>query len=234
MFPARIPIVSSPPSGLQNTYSLSFDGSDDYVNCGTGSELGLASTDMTLSAWAFKTGSSGGMDFASRDNSYYFAYDNTTGKLRSIWYGGGFQYGYSNEITIGDYEDGWHLFMWVHTDGTNDKFYIDGSSVGTDTNTNNLDGDGVEKFRIGDGNIDNFDGKLDEVAIWNTALSDGSISTIYNSGVPTDLLADSNAGSLQGWWRFEEGSGTSATDSSANSNTGTLTNGPAYSTDIPS
>src|SRR5262249_48643260 len=41
------------------------------------------------------------------------------------------------------------------------------------------------------------------------------------------------ADSLVGYWKFDEGSGTSATDSSGDGNTGTLTNGPTYSTDVP-
>lgn len=39
--------------------------------------------------------------------------------------------------------------------------------------------------------------------------------------------ADTRTG-LVGWWQFEEGSGTSAYDSSGNGNTGTLTNAPSW------
>ena len=35
---------------------------------------------------------------------------------------------------------------------------------------------------------------------------------------------------LVGWWKFDEGSGTAAGDSSGNNNTGTLTNGPTWTT----
>ena len=35
---------------------------------------------------------------------------------------------------------------------------------------------------------------------------------------------------LVGWWKFDEGSGTAAADSSGNNNTGTLTNGPTWTT----
>jgi hypothetical protein len=35
---------------------------------------------------------------------------------------------------------------------------------------------------------------------------------------------------LVGWWNFDEGSGTAAADSSGNGNTGTLTNGPVWTT----
>jgi hypothetical protein len=35
---------------------------------------------------------------------------------------------------------------------------------------------------------------------------------------------------LVGWWKFDDGSGTSAVDSSGNGNTGTLVNSPAWTT----
>ncbi|MEK7539120.1 MAG: LamG-like jellyroll fold domain-containing protein, partial [Patescibacteria group bacterium] len=43
------------------------------------------------------------------------------------------------------------------------------------------------------------------------------------------VYADTTTG-LVGWWKFDKGSGTSATDSSGSDNTGTLTNGPAWTT----
>ena len=64
-----------------------------------------------------------------------------------------------------------------------------------------------------------------------------AVTAIYNSGVPTDLTSDSgnydNSGDLIGYWRMEENTGTSIADSSTNSNTATLTNGPTFSTDTP-
>ncbi|MDA1169405.1 MAG: LamG domain-containing protein, partial [bacterium] len=41
------------------------------------------------------------------------------------------------------------------------------------------------------------------------------------------------ASSLVGYWKFDEGAGTSAADSSGNGNTGTLTNGPTWSATVP-
>ncbi len=37
---------------------------------------------------------------------------------------------------------------------------------------------------------------------------------------------------LSGWWKFDEGSGTNAADSSGNGNTGTLTNGPTWTNGV--
>ena len=72
---------------------------------------------------------------------------------------------------------------------------------------------------------------LDEVAVFDSVKN---ITTLYNSGTPTDLTA---VAGLIGYWRMEEGIGTTTTDSSINSNTGTLTTAniglPTWDTDVP-
>ena len=73
-----------------------------------------------------------------------------------------------------------------------------------------------------------YAGKQDEWAIFNTELSSGDALSIYNGGAPTDLTDLSPVA----WYRFEEGSGTTALDS-AGSNNGTIENGAIYSTDVP-
>jgi len=73
-----------------------------------------------------------------------------------------------------------------------------------------------------------IEGYLDEMSLFDSALSASQISDIYNSGVPADLSSLSPLG----WWRFEEGSGTTATDSGSGGNDGTLVNSPIYSTDV--
>ena len=75
-----------------------------------------------------------------------------------------------------------------------------------------------------------FTGLIDEVSIFNAALDGTAISAIWNNGTPTDLSEDGN---LVGYWRMEEGTGTTVADGSSNSNTGTLTNSPAWSSDTP-
>ena len=78
---------------------------------------------------------------------------------------------------------------------------------------------------------------IDDFALFNVALDADAVSAIYNSGVPTDLLSNSgnydNSGDLVAYYKLNEGSGTTATDATGGSD-GTLTNGAAYSTDIPS
>ena len=80
-----------------------------------------------------------------------------------------------------------------------------------------------------DGN-NRFNGQIDEVAVWNKALTNSEISALYNSGSGLDASSDSvnyaSSSSLQGYWNLNENSGVTATDLSGNNNHGTLTNGP--------
>jgi hypothetical protein len=57
---------------------------------------------------------------------------------------------------------------------------------------------------------------LDEVAIFDEVKD---VSTLYNSGTPSDLTSESG---LVGYWKFNEGSGTTVKDYSGNGNHGTF------------
>ena len=165
----------------------------------------------------------------------------------------------NNEFTVSastsPFADG--ASAWTHIVATLSKasatsgtmtVYKNASSIGTSSSPGsgwNLDNyANTYNAYIGASNITGtaslfLGGLIDEVSIFNTVLDSNDVTAIYNSGVPNDLTKATSyntdrTSNLQGWWRFEEGSGTSATDSSTNSNTGTLTNGPAYSTDVPS
>ena len=68
-------------------------------------------------------------------------------------------------------------------------------------------------------------GYMDELSFWDKALSGSEVTTIRNSGVPTDLSSEDN---LIGYWRNGDTVGTSVyptiEDYSSNSNDGTMTN----------
>ena len=75
-------------------------------------------------------------------------------------------------------------------------------------------------------------GKMDEIALFNSELSSSDVTSIYNSGGPDDLASLSPVG----WWRMGDnnsGSGTTITDQGSGGNDGTLNNGPTFSTDVP-
>lgn len=79
-------------------------------------------------------------------------------------------------------------------------------------------------------------GNMSHVGVWNEALTSSEVSAIYNSGNPLDLLTDSgnysSSSGLQGYWRLQEGSGTSTADATGNSDDATIS-GATWSTDVP-
>ena len=132
-------------------------------------------------------------------------------------------------------DDGeWHFYSIASLDGTsaNINFYQDGSLLTNQSSDGNYNYTSQNSkfyfgkpFILGDGNM--FNGSLDNIQIWNTALSSSEIQQ-YMSSPPTG-----NEAGLVGYWNFNEGSGSTVTDLSGNGNNGTI-NGASWSSDAPS
>ena len=82
---------------------------------------------------------------------------------------------------------------WEHIiltrSGSTLKFYIDGELVGTEINSNTLDFNSCPLYigaRVNTGCAsgfqDYFDGKIDEVKIYNYALTEEQVKNDYNGG----------------------------------------------------
>ena len=243
MFPSRR-ITLGGGDVFRDEYSLEFDNTNDYVNLGNVVNLG-STTDFTITCWAKSSDWTNEYIIAKWEDANNrwgmgtdafdrLAFNSMGSSSAGIEYTGG---------TLTSYENKWVHLTIVADRSTDTRGYINGVLDDTDTGTDpDLDLDNTGNLSIGfnDQGDRYFGGKISEVAIWNTALSAGSVSNIYNNGVPTDLLADSNSANLQGWWRMGDGtegaSGTTIYDMSANTNNGTMTNmdaGTDYVTDVP-
>jgi hypothetical protein len=81
-----------------------------------------------------------------------------------------------------------------------------------------------------------LNGNLDEVAIWDKALTAGEVSTLYGSGLVVDASTNSggytSSTNLKGYWKMNEGTGTTLSDATNNGNDGTII-GATWSTDSP-
>lgn len=73
-----------------------------------------------------------------------------------------------------------------------------------------------------------YSGRMDEFAIWTTALDADAVTALYNSGSSISLSEDSgnydNSSSLQHWYRFEN----DYTDETGNGTTGTAQGTPGF------
>ena len=187
-------------AGIANNYSMSFDGTNDYIDAGTGlgNSLGNSySGDLSISIW-FKATSIGTADGL-------FSINNGNGVFGPIQI-----YFYSNRLyfRVQPTQSGWNYISIPFTDTTswhhltvvyksgsqsNSKMYLDGADISTNSGGSfptTLDFDGI-KTLIGYYYSDSylFNGSIDEVAIWNTALTSTQVSEIYNA-TGTNLTKD--------------------------------------------
>ena len=88
---------------------------------------------------------------------------------------------------------------WYHVvltfDGTNLVLYVNGDEKDTNSNSNYSTVNQTGVFSIGrrhDTGSLYYNGKIDEVALWNTGLSANAVTALYNSG--SSLSASTNSG----------------------------------------
>ena len=170
--------------GFPNKYSFNFDGDGDYLDCGASNVL-VTGTNVTLSCWFKVDGTSRGyliqnqkgagstnltIQVNSNDSSETAGY---VGVI--IWSGAG-----HNFISVdGSVDDGaWH-HLALTTTSSAQVLYLDGASVATGSNTftNASSTDSTLVGNDGGSNYD-FDGLIDEVAVFNTALSADDIAKL--------------------------------------------------------
>ena len=206
-----------------NNFSLELDGVDDYVTFGsmTGSSLAITG-DISISMW-LKFSNSGGTRYAMSMGDQYGIYT-SGGTIRGFSRIGGT---FTALSSVGTFNDGqWHHVLYVKN-STNMYLYIDGSLNASNTSGGTTTISGLD-MRLGARytNLNWYEGQMDEVAIWNSDQS--SIASEIGSS-PVDLSTYLPLS----WWRFEEGSGTTAKDSGSGGNDGTLSTalGPLYDTD---
>ena len=211
--------------------ALEFDGVDDYVSISNSSSLdstGVSGDSYTVALWIKTTQ----QDFVGVLSKYEggggvaFPYavavndcvSNKTGFF--IYTGSGSTCDtdvYSN-TSVNDGE--WHYVVGVR-DGSNLHMYVDGVLENTgsisDSDYSNNSPITIGAYNSGDYY---FSGSIDDVRIYNRALTSTDIQALYNSGtVQRKTVSETN---LIGHWTFDDASGDTATDSSGNNNTGTL------------
>jgi hypothetical protein len=204
-----------------------FDGSDDYVEIADSAELRPGDNSWTVAVWAKPENASQNRPIvAKRQNAGTFDQFNlivcgnlqcgSSGRRLSVLYRGDNNYRYSlSDIDVAD--GNWHHFVMV-ADKSADivRLYMDGVELSITTSSsgpwpvlNNTDplqigGENGSKF---------FNGQIDETRIYNRALTPAEVQSLYK-WAPGPVAH----------WKFDEGTGTTARDSSGNENHGTIVN----------
>ncbi|TSC89923.1 MAG: thrombospondin N-terminal-like domain-containing protein [Parcubacteria group bacterium Gr01-1014_3] len=219
--------------------ALKFDGTNDHVNITAPTVLQSSST-FTVSLWAESPSyKANPMALAIRngtDPNQLFAlypYDTTNGNGARVFYSGASIINQNNGSIA---NTGWHHFLFVSRSSTDHELFVDGSSVGTSATSKTLPAT-LTNVTIGawEPNAQWYSGSIDEVRVYDRALSAAEVAALYKSGAP-DKRSEANVnqnkrfdGGLVGFWPFNgpDVSGTVATDRGSGGNNGTLTGGPS-------
>lgn len=194
----------APLAGESSNRALQLDGAGDYVNTGLDTEFTFPAA-STIIAWINLSAlpSTTGRIFTIVDkttfsNDYALQLEPTSNRLR-LYSDTGSASTYIP--TAGTLLDQWH-FVAATFDEVSDfrRIYWDGALVVNDvyTASHNTNTIGV---RIGEGvSFTNrfFQGRIDEVALYDRALSTSEISGIYASSVPEPMAAGTIALGLAG------------------------------------
>jgi hypothetical protein len=221
-------VVSAGGESFSNTKSLSFDGIDDYIILPT---ITLA-TDFSVSMWIKATTSGSVRDQVFGGASGFFllgtiVLNGGANANKMCYYNGSAYVALTPAIRDGK----WHNIVITYNSSTTNLIaYTDG--VETYNATYNAGTNNVID-RISEDTFANYwKGNLDELAVWDSELSSTDVAAIYNGGAPDDLNNSGLSRVPLSWWRLEEESGATATDSGTGGNDGT-NNGATRDTDIP-
>lgn len=230
------------PVSAANTHSIDLENSaseDQSLSITDGDQTGLdLSGDFTLEARVeFETITHPNTDnpvilgrWAVNQYAWYFQYTK--------------DYGSGNVLRLGISDDGvganteylekawspnndrwYHIAVTFDASASTAEFFIDTSSIGTDTGTitSIFDGSAVMYIGIYLGTGNGLDGKMDDIRVWSDIRTDQEIIDNYNC----QLAGDED--NLVAYWQLNNG----LLDETTNDNDLTNNNSALYSTDIP-
>ena len=151
-----------------------FNGSSSYIDTGISSLGANFSVSMWINEDALGSGGFfGNWNGTSNDDMFWLT--QSDGSLRINIDGTSNQYfGSAGDVTINT----WHHIVVSFNSGTY-EVYLDSNSLGTATTSNTVFNSGAN-FYIGDDNSATyFDGSIDQVRIYNTALDSTDVSNLY-------------------------------------------------------
>ena len=235
--PSTYPVLGDTDPGS----ALVFDGVDGYVHVPDADNLRIANA-ITIEAWARRTRLDAadvilekGGDWTNGQQNYAVGLnDNASNNMFFFtWNGGG-------RGTDGVTDFDWHHYAVVAVEGNTDPLlYIDGVLQTIDNTFGNatidLNEATTRDLHIGsqiDGGLSYFGAnEIDEIRIWDAALSDTDIQNFANT---TDLASHPNYEDMVAYYKFDDGTGSAILEDVFSNNDGTLTSMNTLSDWIPS
>ena len=218
--------------------SCEFDGSNDYVNVTTGPNATIAAAAWSLSCWIKPTGGTSFRYILSNGYAVQITMYGATHRIATYLSSSqtsGVYYVSNLKNTTAYTLDAWEHFALVKT-ATTLTYYkggaADGAHTGISGTTATATGGNFAAIGIaGSLNVYPFEGFIDEVAIFDVALSASQITNIYKgetnggSGGTNGTPGDLETFSPFDYWRMGDGDTfPTLNDNGSGGNNGTMTN----------
>ncbi|MCK5561728.1 MAG: hypothetical protein KAJ51_14090, partial [Thermoplasmata archaeon] len=166
--------------------ALKFDGIDDYIDCGNDSTLATVSA-ITIEAWINTNEANNFRTIVSKYGAMgYYLRLAPNGKIEFLAAG-------STQTGSGIIKSG----LWYHIvatyDGNYQRIYVNGKLIASSSESGNIN-QTSESFKIGTltGSSQMFNGTIDEVSIWSSALQANDIQTRFNNFAPVHNIDTGN------------------------------------------
>ena len=202
--------------------SLSFDGTNDYVEIAHDNSLNLTDN-FTIEAWV-NLKSNTNNTILDKGNYRNLFQVHTSGNTGLSYYDRTNNWTHSSgTIPINEWV---HVAMSFQTGSNNLKFYKNGQLMSSHTLSNtSLTDTGAMNIGRQDPHFcqcNILDGNLDELRIWSDIRTQSEIQSYMTKSL------NGSENNLLGYWNFNEGSGSTLTDQTSNDNDGTI-NGATWS-----
>ena len=207
-------LESNPSHGtvIQEYFSvMDFDGNNDWIEVPDHQSLDIQN-EITVQAWVYYRSYNGRGEICVKDQNWELGI-HSDGRIEPSIYTNRWHQPKDSRIM--------ELNTWTHVamtyDGNHIKTYINGVGQITQTLSGSMQMSN-SNLLIGKwySNSEWMDGYIDDLSVWNVALSEQEIQTIMDNG------PNGNEEGLVALWDFNEGSGNQINDLTANQNNGTI------------
>lgn len=239
---------------FDNTLSTIFDGVDEFGNIDTLVSGGVNLSTTTTGTWSCWVKP---VDATPASDERFIAFGDTNANSHIIMYNDGTRLFANSRIagvnqwikitTVNPFSDSTWTHIALVQDGVSPILYVNAVAVGQsfiaslDTTVWFNDIPGIDNGRLANANFNSlgemqfFNGNIDEPRFWNTNLSAAQIATHYNGGVPLAPSLEPLQANLITSYRMGDGDVFPTLTDNTNSNNGTLTNMESgdFEADVP-
>jgi len=227
--------LSSNDISLTNSYTIELTGTE-YITFDSAAE-DFNAAEGSVSVWTrLSSMSASGFIFriqADSNNLIQLFYHNASGEIRFAYKAAGTTRTVVFDGSALEGDGDWHHLLATWKTSTNKlEIFLDGVSKATQTTALGTFAGTPSLFDVGQNTAgaNFYKGLVAEFGIFERNVT---TSAVYGSEAKNRVIDLTGQTGLKGYWKFNEGSGAKALDSSGNGKTGDIFNTPTWSTSTP-